>query len=312
MKQNPKHDKTMISESQDTYLMETRELDQYESWLRDQEKSPNTIEKYVRDVRAFLRYAGGRLNREAVLAYKEHIRKQYQPASVNSMLIAVNGYLKYKGREDCCVRICRIQRKLFAEEGRTLSEEEYRRLVQEARNQGNRRMEYLLQTLSMTGIRIGELRYITAETLKEKAVRIDFKGKQRVILLPKSLRKMLTAYCRSRGIRNGSIFVTRSGRAMDRRNIWAEMKRLCAGAGVAASKVYPHSLRHLFARCFYQKWKDLARLADYLGHSSLETTRRYTVVSSMEACLRQLELGLLVGGTDRGKRLKKEEKVVMT
>lgn len=191
-----------------------------------------------------------------------------------------------------------------SEESRQLNRREYERLVLEARKRGKVRMEYLLQTIGMTGIRVGELAFITVEALREKLVRIQFKSKERVILLPKSLRNMLERYCRRCKIRSGSIFITRNGRPLDRRTIWAEMKKLCQGAGVQDSKVFPHNLRHLFARCYYEKEKDLVRLADYLGHSSLETTRRYTIISSMEACMRQLELGLNVGDmqTEKAKR----------
>ncbi len=168
------------------------------------------------------------------------------------------------------------------------------------------RIEYILLTLGMTGIRVGELAFITVESLKEKMVRIQFKNKERVILLPKTLRKLLEQYFRNQKIKEGSIFVTRTGKAMDRRNIWVQMKKLCQGAGVLASKVFPHNLRHLFARCYYEKEKDLVRLADHLGHSSLETTRRYTITSDMEDCMKRLELGLEVAeGRGKDKKVSK-------
>ena len=282
-----------------------RILGDYRLHLENQEKSVNTIEKYVRDVKRFLIYAGTeRPGREKVLEYKNSLKERYRLSSANSMLMALNHYLKYRGFEEWRVSTFKQQRRIVAEESRELSRNEYQRLVLEARKSGMVKLEYILQAIGMTGIRGGELAFITAEALKQKTVRIHFKNKERVILLPKSLRNMLEGYCRRNGIRSGSIFTTRNGLPLDRRTIWAEMKKLCKGAGVAASKVFPHNLRHLFAKCFYEKEKDLVRLADYLGHSSLETTRRYTIISSMEACMRQLELGLDVGpmGTKKGKR----------
>lgn len=273
-------------------------LSAYRSYLENQEKSANTIEKYVRDVRSFLSFTGmENPPKELVLQYKHGLKERYKLSSANSMLMAVNSYLKYKGRKECCVSAFRQQRKMFSEESRMISRKEYQRLVCEARKRGMIRLEYILQTIGMTGIRVGELAFITVESLKEKVVRIQFKNKERVILLPKTLRRMLEGYCRKQGIKRGSIFVTRNGNVMDRRNIWMQMKKLCQGAGVADSKVFPHNLRHLFARCYYEKEKDLVRLADYLGHSSLETTRRYTITSDMEECMKRLELGLEVRET---------------
>lgn len=270
-------------------------LDAYRQYLYEQEKSRNTIEKYIRDVKKFLDFAKGKeIVRELVLQYKEALQKDYRTSSVNSMLIALNGFLRFAGKEECQVKICRMQRQIFREEEKVLDRKEYQRLVNEARRQGRSRLCHILQTLACTGIRIGELPYITVETLRTRRVKIDFKGKVRVIVLPKSLAIQLMDYCRKHGIREGQIFVTKSGRPMDRRNIWAEMKAICQAARVQASKVFPHNLRHLFAKCFYEREKDMARLADYLGHSSVETTRRYTMISSMEVCEKQLELGLLV------------------
>ena len=251
-------------------------LSAYAAELKRQEKSSNTIEKYLRDVRGFLLYVDEEFPaKETVLAYKAKLKEKYRISSANSMLMAVNSYLKYKGVENCCVSTFRQQRKIFSDEGRLLKREEYERLVREARRRGMEQIEYILQTLSMTGIRVGELAFITVEALQERMARIHFKNKERIILIPKSLRKLLRTYCNKRGIKSGTIFTGRSGNALDRRWIWAQMKKLCDGAGVLASKVFPHSLRHLFARCYYEKEKDLVRLADYLGHSSLETTRRY-------------------------------------
>lgn len=276
-----------------------KNLETFEQHLYEQEKSRNTIDKYIRDVKRFLAFAGGgEFERETVVEYKRYLQKRYKTSSLNSMLIALNGYLRHIGKEEFCVRGCRQQRQIFREEERELNRNEYQRMVKEARRQGKERLCCVLQTIASTGIRIGELPYITVEAVRERKVRIDFKGKIRMIFLPKSLTVLLTDYCRKAKIRTGSIFVTRNGRPVDRRNVWAEMKALCRGAKVLATKVFPHNLRHLFAKCFYEREKDLIRLADYLGHSSVETTRRYTMISSMEACERQMDLGLLVLGDE--------------
>ena len=270
------------------------DLEHYGQYLTECEKSKNTIEKYLRDVRTFLIFSGEReLSKEIVLDYKKLLVEKYRTSSVNSMLIAVNGYLNWIGRDDLRVRVCRTQRRIFREEERELTREEYQRLLMTARRENRERLFCILQTIAGTGMRIGELKYLTAETLEERKIRIDFKGKVRIILIPRSLRIILKDYCRKHKIKEGSIFRSRNGRPLDRRNIWTEMKSLCEKAKVAASKVFPHNLRHLFARCFYEKEHDLARLADYLGHSSIETTRRYTMITSEEACAKDLELGLV-------------------
>ena len=271
------------------------ELSRFERMLYEQDKSQNTIRKYLRDVRRFLRFAGEReITPEIVHEYREELRAGYQVSSANSMLIAMNRYLCFIGRSDCCIRVLRQQRKLFMDEEREIGRTEYERLVREAKRRGNERLTSILQTIACTGIRIGELKHITAESLKTRRARIDSKGKIRIIVLPQSLVQMLKDYCRKRRIESGSIFITRSGRPVDRRNVWAEMKKLCESARVLKSKAFPHNLRHLFAKSFYEKERDLTRLADFLGHSSVETTRRYTMISSMAVCERQLEMGLLV------------------
>lgn len=272
------------------------DLERFEIELIERERSRNTIEKYVRDVRHFLTFLDGReIGPDAVRAYKARLLKEYRAVSVNSMLVALNCYLKFIGKEGCCVRVCRLQRRVFREEERELTRKEYERLVRAAKEE-NPRLYHILQTIAGTGIRIGELSSITVESLEKRRAQIDCKGKLRVIILPQALVKILRDYCRRNGIRSGSIFITRNGRPVNRRNVWAEMKRLCGKARVLESKVFPHNLRHLFAKSFYEREHDLVRLADYLGHSSVETTRRYTMISSMEICEKQLELGLLIGG----------------
>lgn len=276
---------------------EKNELGNYERYLRSQEKSDNTVRKYLRDVRGFLVFLNGEeISREQVILYKEHLLKSYKISSANSMLTALNGYLRYMDMKACCVSVYRMQRQLFRDVQKDLNRDEYQELVRTASRSKRKRLYCLLQTIGSTGIRVSELKYITVEALRSQIVTICSKGKARTILIPLSLKKVLEKYCEQEGIRSGCIFVTRSGRPVDRRNIWSEMKNLCKKTDIVNSKVYPHNLRHLFARCYYEKEHDLVRLADYLGHSSVETTRRYTMTGNMDACLRQLELGLADDG----------------
>lgn len=281
-------------------------LEEFAQWLHSREKSRNTIDKYVRDARRFLEYVGTESwEKEQVLSYKKHLQEKYMISSVNSMLVALNCYLRFIERPECCVNICRIQRRLFRDEARELTFREYKSLVRIAKKEKRTQLSCILQTIASTGIRVSELQYITVEALKSQLVEISCKGKQRVILLSESLTILLKDYCRKMKIEHGSIFVTDKGEPVDRRNVWAGMKKLCAAANVAATKVFPHNLRHLFARCYYEREKDLVRLADYLGHSSVETTRRYTMISSKEAYQKQLELGFVMNGKagNRGIRM---------
>ena len=273
-------------------------LKEFGLMLAEQEKAACTIEKYLRDVKRFWRFTEvkeiGQLQPMHVIRYKRYLQTAYKVSSTNSMLNALNSYLKFIGRADCRVRMLRQQRQLFCDEQRMLRRVEYEKLVREAVREGRERLACILQTLGMTGIRVGELQFVTCESLKRRIIHISYKGKNRDIILPKELVGLLQEYCRKQGISRGSMFITKHGRPIDRRNIWAEMKSLCGRAGVPAGKVFPHNLRHLFAAAFYEKKKDIVRLADYLGHSSLETTRRYTTISSIRACQQELSLGLLV------------------
>ena len=270
-------------------------VSRYRLHLIAQDMSKNTVEKYVRDVKKFLEFSRQTGPDHACVArYRACLVENYKPASVNSMLAALNSYLEFADRKEWCVSLLRIQREMFLDEARELTREEYWRLVDQARQDGNTRLYYMLQTLAGSGIRVGELPFITVEALGQKTVSVNFKGKLRQILLPPSLVEQLEEYCRMAGRRAGSIFVTRTGRPVDRRNIWKEMKGLCRKAGVDQAKVFPHNLRHLFARSYYEKEKDIVRLADYLGHSNVETTRRYTMTGRMDACRQQLEMGLTV------------------
>lgn len=262
---------------------ETKELRTYMAHLRAEERSAATLEKYGRDVRRFLDFAKGRgWDKELLMEYKESLKAGYAAASVNSMLVPVNGFLQFCGRSDCCVKLLKIQRQIFCSEEKNLSKEEYRRLLRAAREKKNERLYLILQTICATGIRIGELRFITREAVRAGRAVVDNKGKSRVVLLPDGLCRMLARYIKKSPLKTGSIFVTKSGKPVDRSNIWREMKGLCRQAGVQEGKVFPHSLRHLFARSFYALTRDIAKLADVLGHASIDTTRIYMVTNGAE------------------------------
>lgn len=253
-------------------------LTAFRDYLLTEEKSTLTVAKYLRDVKAFLHHLGtGELNKSVVLHYKETLAATYALASANSMLSSINAYLRFLGREDCRVKTLRHQRQIFRPEGKELSREEYVRLLRAARD--DQRLYLLMQTICATGIRVSEHRFITVETLRQGYAEVMLKGKLRTVFFPRALCKPLLAYARRLGIHRGSIFVTTSGQPLDRSRIWAMMKALCTRAGVAPEKVFPHNLRHLFARIYYTLEKDIVRLADILGHSSINTTRIYTMES---------------------------------
>lgn len=262
----------------------------------EEERSGNTVSKYLRDIRKLMDYAqGAEVTKGLVAGFKEQLLQQgqYRVSSINSFLIAVNRYMQFMGWEDMKVKTCRMQEPSFIPEERNLTRQEYRRLVTAARRAGNARLAMILVTVCATGIRISELQFFTAESVKKGKVVIYNKGKVRDILIPSELQKELKKYMICRQITKGVIFRTSGGNPVERSNIWKEMKALCEQAGVCAEKVFPHNLRHLFAQCFYALKKDLAKLADVLGHSCIETTRIY-VRTTCEEHRRQLELMHLV------------------
>ena len=267
----------------------------YGQYLRTEERSSGTVEKYLRDVRAFAAWMGGvPVTKELAAGWKEHLHFQgYAPATINSMLAAINGLFHFLGWDGCRVKFLKVQRRLFRDAGRELTRPEYERLLAAARERGRERLALLMETICATGIRVSEVRYITVEAAQRGRAEISLKGKIRTILLPGKLCRKLLKYTRKHKTASGEIFLTKSGKSLSRRQIWAELKRLCRYAGVESSKVFPHNLRHLFATIFYRACKDIARLADVLGHSSIETTRIYLVTSGAEHA-RQLErLGLV-------------------
>lgn len=257
--------------------------------LAEMERSNNTIEKYVRDVRIFAEYVGDKeLSKYVTVQFKEELRREMSPVSANSILAAVNNFLKFLGVSEFCVKVFRIQRRLFSIK-KELTSTEYRRLVEAALDAKNERLALIIQTICATGIRVSELKYITVEAVRTGRAEIVCKGKYRVIFIPEKLRLILRKYAKEQGITSGTIFVTRSGKPIDRSNIWRYMKNLCEKAHVSAEKVFPYNLRHLFARTFYSLEKDISRLSDILGHSNISTTRIYTMESG-ENHARQVNL----------------------
>lgn len=266
----------------------------YRRKLIREKKSAATVEKYLRDVRAFFVFAGtAALTKEVVMAYKRRLVEQgYAARSVNSMLGSVNSLLEFLGCASLRVKAIKQQRKIYCAEERELSKAEYLRLLEAARKKPQLRL--VMEIICGTGIRVSELRYFTVEAVRRGEVTVSCKAKTRTILLPKKLQRFLLEYAGKNSIDSGAIFVTRGGKPLDRSNIWTQMKRLCEEAGVRPSKVFPHNLRKLFARTFYGIEKDIAKLADILGHSSIDTTRIYIMSTGMEHRRKIERLGLVV------------------
>ena len=269
------------------------DLQQFAAYLRQEEKSAGTVEKYLRDAAAFAAHMGGApVTKEAVAAWRDGLAARgCAPATVNSMVAAVNALLRFLGWEDCRVKALRLQRRVFRDQSRELTRTEYDRLLAAA--SGKPRLALLMETICSTGIRVSEVRYITVEAARAGRADISLKGKVRTILLPAKLCRKLLKYAKKNKIASGEIFLTRNGKGLTRRQIWAEMKALCEKAGVERSKVFPHNLRHLFARMFYKVTRDIAKLSDVLGHSSIETTRIYLISTGEEHARTLDRLGLV-------------------
>lgn len=250
--------------------------------LKQQEYGAGTIENYVRSVRTFNAWCRGLPDKAGVLAWKAHLIDSYAPASVNAMLAGINCFFRFQGWPDCTAKPLRLQRRSFSIPERELSRDEYHRLIQTARASGNERLALAMETICATGIRVGEVGYITVEAARAGRAEIFLKGKIRTILLPRKLCGKLLRYARRQRTGSGKIFLTRRRNPLSRVQIWSEMKKLCAAAGVMASKVFPHNLRHLFARTYYSLYKDIVKLADLLGHSSVNTTRIYLLTDGAE------------------------------
>jgi len=271
-----------------------RHLVSFREYLIREEKSTATIEKYLRDTNGFLEYAADReITKELAVAYKAELQKKnYAIRSINSMLASINSLLDFLGWSDCKVKNLRCQRQTYCTEEKELTKAEYLRLLEASKNQ--EQLNLVIQTICGTGIRVSELKFFTVEAISHGEVTVQCKSKTRTILVPGKLKKLLLNYAKKCGIRKGTIFITRSGKPLDRSNIWAQMKRLCRAAGVNPSKVFPHNLRKLFARTFYGIEKDIAKLADILGHSSIDTTRIYIMTTGTEHRRKIERLGLVV------------------
>jgi integrase/recombinase XerD len=256
----------------------------FRNYLLEEERSAATIEKYGRDVLSFLSWLSDReeISKEVVVGYKQAIIGKYKTTSANSMLVSVNRFLDFIGKKDCQVKLFKIQRNPFRKKDKELTKEEYNRLILAAKAKSSSRLFLMIQAICSTGIRVSEHRFITREALERGRITIYNKGKERVVFLPKKLKKCLLQYCRQNGIYSGPVFVTKSGTPVNRCNVWAEMKALCKEAGVSPEKVFPHNLRHLFAVTYYRMQKDIVHLADILGHSNIEYTRIYTFTSEEE------------------------------
>lgn len=277
------------------HILTSELIQQYAVNLQEQERAIHTIQKYIHDLTILYQWLDGRfLTKQILVDWKEHLTACYAPASVNSMLAAVNGLLNFMNLRDMTLKPLKIQKPVFCDEEKELTREEYIRLVKTAAQEGNERLSLILQTICATGIRVSELQFITVESIRAGRAEVQNKGKLRIVFLPDKLRSLLKKYCKKKEQASGPVFVTKSGKPLDRSNIWRDMKKLCESADVDPDKVFPHNLRHLFARIYYSLEKDLSRLADILGHSNINTTRIYTMESGV-VHVRQMErMGLVI------------------
>lgn len=271
-----------------------KQIQKFKRYLANEEKSDATIEKYIRDITAFSGWLGGGIPcKEKVIQYKECLIAQYKTASVNSILSSLNTFFEYADWHKMKVKTLKMQHQIFADQSKELTKAEYERLLMAAKDKKNEKLYYLIQTIASTGLRVSEIQFVTCEAIRRGQAVISCKGKIRQVFLPKKLCVILKKYVSEHGIKNGSVFVTRTGAPLDRSNIWRMLKNLCESAGVSKEKVFPHNFRHLFARTYYSLQKDIVRLADILGHSNINTTRIYTTESGMEHMKQLQKLGFL-------------------
>ena len=264
-------------------IIKINKINEFEIYLRNEERSAATIEKYMRDVRCFMAFIGdAAIDKQKVLDYKSKLGEEYAVASANSMIAAMNCFLRFCGWHDLCVKQFKMQREVYCSEEKELTRAEYIRLLEAANAKHNERLNLIIQTICGTGIRVSELQYITVEALHNGEAIVKCKGKNRRVFIVPELKKKLLRYVKEQGISTGTVFVTRGGKPVSRNSIWKDMKALCEQANVSPSKVFPHNLRHLFARTFYGIEKDIAKLADILGHASINTTRIYIVTTGAE------------------------------
>lgn len=277
------------------YILTNRQIVSFRRHLKQEEREQSTIEKYVRDVRLFEAWLSGRrVTAEIVTDWKDYLRtKGYKPETINAKLSALNKFFVFMRWLECRIKYLKIQKRLFRGTEKELTKGDYVRLLETADTLRKNRLALLIETICATGIRVSEVRYITMEAVRAGYADVALKGKIRTILLPAKLCRKLQKYARKQKIVSGEIFLTRNGKGLSRRQIWAEMKSICDRAGVAATKVFPHNLRHLFARAFYQAYRDVVKLADVLGHSSIETTRIYLISTGAEHARQMDRLGLI-------------------
>ncbi len=257
----------------------------FEQYLMEEEKSKGTIENYIRSVHMFIKWIGVKehISRQAVIEWKNYLQtKGYCTVTVNAKIAALNQFLSFMGRNDCRVKLLKVQHRVFRDHSKELNKNEYKKLIDTAESKAKHRLSLLIQTICATGIRVSEVKYITVAAAQAGKTEIILKGKVRTILLPGKLCRKLIQYAKKQKIASGEIFITRSGIGLSRKQIWSEMKTLCVQAGIEATKVFPHNLRHLFARCYYQVCHDIVKLADILGHSHIETTRIYLLSTGTE------------------------------
>ena len=273
----------------------TAQIAAFQQHLQLDERMSGTIDKYLRDIRSFAAWLGSRsLGKDTAAGWKAYLQASgLCPETVNSKLSALNKFLKFLNRGECCVKYLRIQRKMFRQADRELSRADYHRLLETANDIGKTRLALLMETLCATGIRVSDVKYITVDAIDAGRTEVSLKGKIRTILIPRKLCRKLKKYAKKQKIVSGEIFLTRNGKGLSRHQIWAEMKALCQKAGVTPSKVFPHNLRHLFAQTFYRACQDVVKLADVLGHSSIETTRIYLISSGAEHAQQLEQLGLV-------------------
>lgn len=270
-------------------------INTFKNYLTENEKAVATIQKYMRDIRFFADYADGQIpNKAMVLEYKGVLGEKYAVRSANSMLAALNAFLRFVGWQDLCVKQFKVQRAAYCSKEKELTKGEYIALIRAAEQKKNERLALIVQTICSSGIRVSELQCITVEAVKRGEATVYCKGKTRKIFIVKALQKKLLKYAARQGISSGVLFVTKRGKPMDRSNIWRQMKELCEQADVSPKKVFPHNLRHLFARTFYGIEKDIAKLADILGHSNINTTRIYIITTGEEHQRRMENMRLII------------------
>ncbi len=277
-------------------IITSKTIQQFENHLRMEEKSQNTIDKYIRDVNVFAEYLCGKaVSKEIAIAYKQHLQDSgYAVRSINSIIASVNALFGFMGLYDCRLKSLKLQQQIYCPEDKELTKSEYARLISVARQKGNERLNLIIQTICGTGIRVSELQYITVQAVRKGEAVVSLKGKTRSVFIVKDLQKKLLCYIAEQKITEGAVFITRTGKPISRTNIWREMKALCKQADVNPNKVFPHNLRHLFARTFYGIEKDIAKLADILGHSSINTTRIYIITTGNEHRRRMERMRLII------------------